>query len=876
MTTIKLAESDNPVEIQLPLRPAAVVMSPERARAAYPTPLSFSRSLVRKMLRQRWRIERARFELDSEGRGEALYRIFAADCCFHFFAISNVFPADQKIDRSFGINWDVSAAICQGEWTADREALLRDEIPKQYSGRYDTETLGFCRGNRSERLFDHVVDSLVAGDQPDATLLATVGYILRSTAFAGNGLFGIKPFEGLGFEHPLGRPYEVQILAAYMLREFVFDLVEGIAAARSPRAAKLDRRLKRYLGIGNSAGLGLIPFVANHPQIVHQWCLVNEEALAAAMVRSPSATIADKFLSLLAKAEQYFRQDPRDGNGIFASFGQLASEIAVVRSKMIDVLKLHSANTAQPWQALLAWIGRDFHPELVEVVHAILLELYPNIVETCETRFQANEFSKLEPQMTVGVLRSKLRIKYDWFLSRRRNPGDLAYFWYYPVEAPDEPRRGLRGVAPEFEFESKMDLPLRLDELAMVLEIEPDDTSVAGLLAKRPNLRAVVARVQSTADLEYAELRENFLSASFTPFSACRFVLAFYGMEKYDPRPPRSTKGSLLQGAPIADEIPTGKDGDWPFPLIPDLGQSTKRRSEAMAFVPLRVIESGEISAQRVQELAKTKRAPARKHETRVFPLEYRRLVTKSLVSGGYSLGTAESVARLAEFCETLGERTLEELITQIKQLPARPEVQYNERDDFLDAADTPAFAAALLAGDLACARANSSIDGAGVIAVSNVRPSGLLLAATYRMAEHGVTAVCADLSQRRLYAASRDAAGLTLLQLINDLSEHMTQLLDRTGIASLALGSLGEGSFAMACLARASASQTLAALTKIAESTERVKTTFWRSKQIKCLQEEVYQTGLRIAPELFSDLLGLAKRTLVPEAIERLIVGPQ
>src|SRR5207253_9694734 len=101
---------------------------------------------------------------------------------------------------------------------------------------------------------DYVVDSLVAGEQPDPKLLATVGYILRSRAFAGNGLFGIKPFDGLGPEHPLGRPYDVQILAAYMLREFVFDLVDGMAAARNPHAAKLDRRLKRYLGIRNSAG----------------------------------------------------------------------------------------------------------------------------------------------------------------------------------------------------------------------------------------------------------------------------------------------------------------------------------------------------------------------------------------------------------------------------------------------------------------------------------------------------------------------------------------------------------------------------------------------------------------------------------------------
>src|SRR5947208_12967009 len=87
---------------EIGLRPAGVVMSPVRAGAVCPNALSFSRSFVRRMQREQWRIERLRLELDEEGRGESLYRITAGDRCFHFFAISSYFPPDQKIDRSFG------------------------------------------------------------------------------------------------------------------------------------------------------------------------------------------------------------------------------------------------------------------------------------------------------------------------------------------------------------------------------------------------------------------------------------------------------------------------------------------------------------------------------------------------------------------------------------------------------------------------------------------------------------------------------------------------------------------------------------------------------------------------------------------------------
>ena len=514
----------------LDLRSPAFVMSPARAGAAYPNALSFSRSFVRKMQREAWRIETARINLDREGRGEGVYRIEASGRTFHFFAISNVFPPDQKVDRSFGINWDVSAAICQGEWTAEREAALREEIPKQYDGRYDNDVLCFCRGNRSERLFDHVVDMLTAGAQPDAGLLATVGYILRSTAFAGNGLFGMRPFEGLEPEHPLAATYHVQMLAAFLLREFVFDLVDGMAAARNPAAAKLDRRLKRYLGVGNSAGLGLIPFVANHPHIVHQWCLVNEQALAEAKALSeaPGNAACRNLLALLDKAIRYFRQDPRDGNGIFASFELLADQFTAIAGHAVGSIGTGSNGPARPWAALADWVAERFHPEAAEIFNGLLLELYPEIVASCETKLTVPERMDVQPEMTVGVLKSKLRAAYNWLGSTE----DTAYFWYYPVEAPYEPRRGLRGRASGYEFESKMDLPLKLAELTHALDAVPEAMTVASLLAVRPGLRAVVARIQSVADLAYAELRQNFLSSAFTPFATCRFLLAFYGMEK--------------------------------------------------------------------------------------------------------------------------------------------------------------------------------------------------------------------------------------------------------------------------------------------------------------------------------------------------------
>src|SRR5699024_891658 len=117
----------------------------------------------------------------------------------------------------------------------------------------------------------------------------------------------------IGTNHPLSAPYDIQILAAYMLRTFVFELADYIARMRSPHAVPLDNSIKRYLGVGNSAGLGLVPFIMKHPQLVHHWCHAQEQAFAEALSQCPDHACFDTFDCSLTKAISYFQQDNRSG-----------------------------------------------------------------------------------------------------------------------------------------------------------------------------------------------------------------------------------------------------------------------------------------------------------------------------------------------------------------------------------------------------------------------------------------------------------------------------------------------------------------------------------------------------------------------------------
>ena len=61
---------------------------------------------------------------------------------------------------------------------------------------------------------------------------------------------------------------------------FTFDQVNHVAKNRNPKlAVKLDPKICKNLGIGNSTGLGMAPFIVNHPPLLNNWILCRETAL---------------------------------------------------------------------------------------------------------------------------------------------------------------------------------------------------------------------------------------------------------------------------------------------------------------------------------------------------------------------------------------------------------------------------------------------------------------------------------------------------------------------------------------------------------------------------------------------------------------------
>ena len=528
-------------------RPPEEVCSPRRLRAARPTRHSFAPSMLRRAAREGWTVQIERWDIDRDGRGEAVYRVDAEGHALRFVAFSQVIDESERTDRVIAERWDVSAALIRGDLDPRRLATLRREVPRQEYGCADAGTVVWTRANRSARHFDRVVERLAAGRQPDRRALGWSAYVLRSTAFYANGKFGMSSFEELADCPPVAAAYRAQMLAAWLLRELSCDLVDHLAGHRDARATTLSPRWRRSMGLGNATGLGLVPFPINHPPIFDAWCAARELALTQAILASPArvAAGAEAVCRRLACARAYFAARVDEPYAPFRAAGELAEELAAIERR---------ASRGTSWAELWRWSEDHVDVEAQEVLLSCLAEELAELDETIERKLAVTEPADPVPAGAVGTLRAELEARYTWGLELARAPQSAHYFWYYAAES-EEPRRGERGRDPGEPVAMAVDVPAAMSRLHADLARTPAAWSAPRFLLAHPEHRQALARLIATRDLRYGEPRVNLEAVDFLPIELQRFQLAMYGAENFIPQSDAWLRVTLLQGAPSRHDL---------------------------------------------------------------------------------------------------------------------------------------------------------------------------------------------------------------------------------------------------------------------------------------------------------------------------------
>jgi hypothetical protein len=536
-------------------RPPGVVMRLARMGSFHQTRLSFMRSLLRRLKQELWQFKRSLWEIDEQGFGRAVYTVYGPERNYSLVAFAHDLPDHMRSDRVIATAWDATFTLFDGiPSTADLDRLEQN-VPKQEAGRISDSELSLSRANRSVRLWQHVVERLAAGEQPDRDQLEAVGYLVRTTAVYGSGKFGAADRLTIAERPEVSGPFQAEMLSVWLTRAFSIDLVEHIArAAGGTQAVSIDPQLRRRIGVGNSTGLGMAPFLINHPALLNNWMVAREEALARvrALPQAESAAIADfrqHFERACFNVSQWHSEHPIQ----IEKLKSLRADLELMRG----YIATESLADDHPWDRFYRWAEESLSLEGQEQLVSLLLEPYGELVDELTQCMDADEHLAffIDGAMPVVRLCEIIEAQCQWALQVDYDqPQNRARFWYTSAEKL-EPRVGERFHEPGAEYELPLAVGCDIKLMYTALAACERGQTIADFLLAHPEHRHTARRVQNLVARPYAEIQDNLIAADMLPIDILRCKLSFFGATKFDPRSDRWVRICMYQDAPFPDEL---------------------------------------------------------------------------------------------------------------------------------------------------------------------------------------------------------------------------------------------------------------------------------------------------------------------------------
>ncbi len=542
-------------------------MKLELMGSRYPSRLSFSRSMLRKLIIDKWKIKRSKFDLDNDGFGTAIYEVYASEKIYSLVCFSQYINDKDRSDRVIATKWDTAYALYQGRINDKEISRLKKNIPLQESGRNSPNEIVLSRANKSVRLFQYVIDCLANGKQPDINEINKVGYLLRTTAVYGSGKFGLSDFVNIKKNTIFNQPFRAEMLAVYLIREFSVDLVEHLAMKKNPsNAVKLKKEIKQHLGIGNATGLGMAPFIVKHPKLINKWMKQFNKTLEIINNFNVETDLINKYLILLEKAHQYLIEvQPTDKIQInknlltISDLSKFINYCSSLKEKKLIKIK---------WKHLLEFASNNYNLDTREIAKVQLIEIYPEVSENLANDMSEDEDMDIEVSQSLRDLKNIIEKNYDWAININFNDKINNYLFWYISQAKLEPRLGERYNEYGGDREQHLGIGRMVKELYDDIKDQNLNMSVSEYLLSKAHFRGIIKRIQSLSNFPYAEIRDNILHKNTHPIDMLRFKLSFFGANRYDPKSDRWLRVTFFSGAPYLSDLSQKNVDSWGFATI--------------------------------------------------------------------------------------------------------------------------------------------------------------------------------------------------------------------------------------------------------------------------------------------------------------------
>ena len=525
--------------------------------------LSFLRSFLNEF--KDWEYKRDLFELNEKGYGRAVYSFSKKNKIYSLVCFANEISDDERSDRVIATKWDAAFALHDGVPSKNDLERLAFNVPKQEIGRLSYKELTLSRANKSVRMFNHVVENLSKGNQPDTELLSKVGYLYRTTAVYGSGKFGLADRFRIKNREEIYGPFRLEMMLVYLVRQFTFDQVNHIAKRKNPNAAvELDLNICRNLGIGNSTGLGMAPFIVNHPTLLNNWIFCRETALKK--IR--------EIKKVKIKDSNLFKDCVRNSIKNITSWNTESEyQLNKIKNLLKDVKKFlnfveneFDFQKDHPFNEIYLWLEKETCEECIEYIVSIMMEPYGEITEPLIKEMSSDEekYFNIPTERTVEELRLILEKKYTNILSIDFNKKENNKKFWFISKNKEEPRLADRFEDDGANLEQPLAIARDIKKLYDRLLISKNSLTIDKFLIENSELRHVVRRAFIIEKFPYSEIQDNTISEKIVPIDMLRLKLSFFGALKFDPRSDKWLRICMFQGAPLPNEL-KNYDEQWVY-----------------------------------------------------------------------------------------------------------------------------------------------------------------------------------------------------------------------------------------------------------------------------------------------------------------------
>ena len=549
--------------MKIELRDPNTIMKLSRLGSFHQSKLSFLRSFLNEF--KDWDYKRDLFNLDHNGYGEAVYSFKKKDRVYSLVCFANEIDDQERSDRVIATKWDAAFTLHDGVPSKDDIKRLKNEVPKQEVGRLSFKELTLSRANKSVRVFNHVVDSLSEGKQPDLELLSKVGYLYRTTAVYGSGKFGLADRFRIKNREEINGPFRLEMMLVYLVRQFTFDQVNHVAHHKNPKkAVKLDKQICKNLGIGNSTGLGMAPFIVNHPTLLNNWILTRETALKKIReIKDVEEKDAKLFIDCIKKSLTNITSWNTDSEYQQKKIKSLLKNI----KKFIDYIENSFDFRAEyPFNKIYLWLEKNVCEESIEYVVSIMMEPYNNITEPLVSNMSSDEdrYFNIPTNRTANELQKIIENKYPNILDINFDQKESQQNFWFISKNKEEPRLADRFEEHGSELEQPLAIARDIKKLYEKLLSEKNNITIAQFLSSNSELRHVVRRAFIVEKFPYSEIQDNTIGKDIVPIDMLRLKLSFFGALKFDPRSDKWLRICMFQGAPLPTEL-KNYDDQWVY-----------------------------------------------------------------------------------------------------------------------------------------------------------------------------------------------------------------------------------------------------------------------------------------------------------------------